>query len=284
MPGSRGVTVIAAAGNSGVDITNQAVYPANFSLYYPHVVTVGASTNSDTRASFSNFGSPIDVVAPGFFMWSTIPGSWGWMSGTSMAAPAVAGAVADLFATGQVTARRPRCAPGWSSAPTSRPRGVDSTSAHSSASGSRPSSPCRTAGPICWCPIRPGRLVRRRPRSERPGRHATSCPGQPRRQRERPGVRDRRSAGDVHAGRWITDRADPVRTGSFSPLRDRRCRGPRVRPGGACPPISSCPAGEYAVVTELLDANGTAVGGASVGYLSVADTGDTGGDQGRVGP
>lgn len=102
--GTRGVTVVAAAGNNGVDIGASAVYPANFSLYYSHVITIGATTNSDTRASFSNHGTPVNLYAPGWWMWSTVPGSWDWMSGTSMATPVVAGGVADLLASGQVAA------------------------------------------------------------------------------------------------------------------------------------------------------------------------------------
>jgi serine protease len=99
----RGVVVVAASGNAGADIGVAPVWPANFSTLYDHVITVGASTNSDTQASFSNFGSPVSLVAPGFFNYSTMPGStWNFMSGTSMAAPIVAGAVADVIASGQL--------------------------------------------------------------------------------------------------------------------------------------------------------------------------------------
>ena len=100
---TKGVTVVVASGNNGVDIGVQPVWPANFSTLYDHVVTVGASTNSDVRASFSNYGSPVNLVAPGFFIYSTVPGSWNFMSGTSMATPVVAGAIADLIASGQVS-------------------------------------------------------------------------------------------------------------------------------------------------------------------------------------
>jgi subtilisin family serine protease/Tol biopolymer transport system component len=54
------VIVIAAAGNGGVPL-EQGVYPANL----PNVIAVGATTHADERASFSNFGGPLDLVAPG---------------------------------------------------------------------------------------------------------------------------------------------------------------------------------------------------------------------------
>ena len=64
--GNRGVLVVAASGNNGVDITVNSAWPASFSDLYPFVITAGASTNSGQRASFSNYGSPIDVLAPGW--------------------------------------------------------------------------------------------------------------------------------------------------------------------------------------------------------------------------
>ncbi len=93
----HGVTVVVAAGNSGVDTTSQPVWPAEFSRWYDNQITVSASTNSDTRASFSNWGAATNVWAPGWYLLSTLPGgTWGFMSGTSMASPAVAGVVAAV--------------------------------------------------------------------------------------------------------------------------------------------------------------------------------------------
>ena len=101
---AAGSVVVVAMGNDGVDITNAPVWPASYSLYYDNVISVGASTNSDTRASFSNTGSPLSVYAPGFAIMSTLPnGSWDWKWGTSMAAPAVAGGVAAMLAAGTAT-------------------------------------------------------------------------------------------------------------------------------------------------------------------------------------
>ena len=101
---SKGVTLVAAAGNSSLDIGTSPVWPASFSSFYPGVVTVGATTNADSRASFSCFGSPVNIYAPGQMILSTLPGGGhGFKSGTSMAAPAVAGAVATVLAAGMAS-------------------------------------------------------------------------------------------------------------------------------------------------------------------------------------
>ncbi|PMU50529.1 hypothetical protein C1X86_35715, partial [Pseudomonas sp. GP01-A3] len=58
---SKGVVVVAAAGNSGI---NEYSYPAS----YDGVISVGASTDQRKLASFSTFGPGVDVVAPGEFI------------------------------------------------------------------------------------------------------------------------------------------------------------------------------------------------------------------------
>ncbi|MDQ3511705.1 MAG: S8 family serine peptidase, partial [Pseudomonadota bacterium] len=92
----RGTSVVVAAGNSGLDVAN--TNPANCA----NVIAVGATDQSGARAGFSNWGSGVDISAPGVGIvsttnsGSTFPGSetYGTKSGTSMSAPHVAGVIA----------------------------------------------------------------------------------------------------------------------------------------------------------------------------------------------
>jgi type VII secretion-associated serine protease mycosin len=85
---NRDVVVVAAAGNTG---DNTAQYPAAF----PEVIAVGATDSAGNLTDFSTYGNWIAVAAPGFDIMSTYPGNqYAIGSGTSFAAPIVAGIAA----------------------------------------------------------------------------------------------------------------------------------------------------------------------------------------------
>jgi subtilisin family serine protease len=93
---SSGVTTVVAAGNENQNACN--VSPARASS----AITVGSTTNTDARSSFSNWGSCVDIFAPG----SNITSAWigstsatNTISGTSMASPHVAGVAAQYLQT-----------------------------------------------------------------------------------------------------------------------------------------------------------------------------------------
>ncbi len=87
----NGVTFVVAAGNDNQNACNYS--PAGV----PEALTVGATTSSDSRASFSNFGKCVDIFGPGQGItsaWLSSDKATNTISGTSMASPHAAGVVA----------------------------------------------------------------------------------------------------------------------------------------------------------------------------------------------
>jgi len=111
---SHDVLLVAAAGN---DNGGAIIYPAAYSASYNNVIAVGATNHYDARASYSNIGSALNVVAPGGAggavddndIYATTPNypfaleaygvtqNYGYQSGTSMATPHVSGVAGLLF-------------------------------------------------------------------------------------------------------------------------------------------------------------------------------------------
>jgi serine protease len=171
---AKGVITVVAAGNENVDVSNSA--PANCQ----NVITIGATGPTNTRAPYSNYGSRIDLMAPGgdteasftlagdtypagvlsTLLSATGSPSFGFYQGTSMATPHVAGLVSLMLAKDPglgfdtVLARLKAASTPLSAADCNRPSGaecgaglVDAARALSATNGGNPPPPTPPAPP-----------------------------------------------------------------------------------------------------------------------------------------
>ena len=97
----RGALIVASAGNNARDLSDENFFPATLLDHQENraILSVGSLTRDGSPSPTSNFGSSVDLWAPGRSIWSTLPGdTYGFEQGTSSAAAYVAG-IAALYAS-----------------------------------------------------------------------------------------------------------------------------------------------------------------------------------------
>lgn len=108
MMNTKSILFVIAAGNDNASVSSDLTatpvlgYPARYSVEFPNVISVAAHDSLSQRACFSNYGSGVDIAAPGVDVESTVEGAGATakLSGTSQAAPVVTFTAALLFSAG----------------------------------------------------------------------------------------------------------------------------------------------------------------------------------------
>lgn len=95
---AAGSIVVVAAGNSSLDLDLQQFAPANCN----NVITVSATTSTGARAGYTNFGSTVEIAAPGSNIRTTTLGGYVSIDGTSFSAPIVSGVVSLMLSVNSV--------------------------------------------------------------------------------------------------------------------------------------------------------------------------------------